>query len=452
MVRSTSSVPVIDILAGLWLGLWLLATPVQAQEFRSFVSVVGAPAPYRFLSQVVERFGEQTIFKYPLIEATGTDAGVAMFCLGIGIGTPDMLMLDRRLSLEEYARCSRNGVGDIVELSIGHEALVIVTANETQPLDLSLVELFLALAETVPDPSNPETMVANPHQRWRDLGQRLPDTPIRVVGPAPWHALGRLLVERGLQEGCRQRESVMVLAETNPEQYRQICSTLRADDRHYLMAEAEADALLAQIQAEPGQLALVIYDFYDRHREALRHVLVDSVPPAVGPIKEQRYALSRPIHVYLKRGHLELVPGLREFAEELVDEYTLGPRGYLRELGLVSPAPPDRKSLVETVELMRAMEAPTAEPDPAAAPGSPEEEAPPQDPLLVLEMAVWEQVADSEDPALVALYLEKFPEGQFSELARQQLEQLQAAAEVEAKVEAEVEALQDAEAGEATTD
>jgi hypothetical protein len=42
---------------------------------------------------------------------------------------------------------------------------------------------------------------------------------------------------------------------------------------------------------------------------------------------------------------------------------------------------------------------------------------------LKIELAFWESVRESWDPKFIQAYIEKFPEGQFMELARLALEQ-----------------------------
>ena len=414
-----------------------------AQQSRSFVNIVGAQAAYRFLSQVVERFGETTIYKYPLIEATGDEAGITMFCLELAVETPDILMLDRRMRLEEYARCARNGVGELIEMFIGFEAVVIVSGTEMPPLDLDLGELFLALAATVPNPSNPQEIVENPHRRWQAIHSRLPDAPISILGPPTGSALERLLAQRGLALGCQRLEAIQALAETNPVEYRQVCHRLREDTEIYEPVSLHNDELLEQLLNNPSQLALTTYGFLQDYRDDLRHVLVDSIPPSVTVMQEHRYPLARPLYVYLKVGHLQLIPGLREFAEELVSEETVGRRGYLRDLGLVTLPPPDLEALIRTVELMSPMEPPTPTTAEIMAEAGTDEEVPPEDPVLTLDLAAWEAVKNSENILMFQLYLEKFPEGQFLEMANRRLEELQTAAAEAAAVAEDIEALED---------
>jgi phosphate transport system substrate-binding protein len=53
--------------------------------------------------------------------------------------------------------------------------------------------------------------------------------------------------------------------------------------------------------------------------------------------------LVRPLYVYLKKDRVGQVPGLREYVEELTDEWTLGPDGYLVDAGLIPLPKEERK-------------------------------------------------------------------------------------------------------------
>lgn len=458
MAKSTTSAHRINwphsLIIGLLALLWLMCyySDARAQDSRGFVSIVGAQESYRFLAEVVERFGETTIFKYPLIEATGESAGLTMFCQGLGVQLPDIVMLNRRLTLEEYARCMQNGVGDIVELPLGYEAVVIVSNPEAPQLDLSLGQLFLALAATVPDPSNPQSMAANRYRNWQNIHSLLPDLPIEILGPPLWGSMARLLTHLGLRAGCQTLPSVQALAEANPAQYLEICNTLREDEEQYRPVSLDDEALLELLAEEPHRIALVTYGFLSQNQDQLRHIMVESVPPARPPIAEGRYPLARPLYVYLKRGHLQLIPGLREFAEKLTARTSIGSHGYLMPLGLVPLEVDKYEALTQVVELMTPMEAPTPEvAPPEAVEGENPEEAPPEDPALILDLAAWERIKDSNSIALLQLYLEKFSDGNFVTLAQQKVEELQAA-EAEAQEAAEaVEALESAASDENTS-
>ncbi len=51
----------------------------------------------------------------------------------------------------------------------------------------------------------------------------------------------------------------------------------------------------------------------------------------------------RPLYIYVKKGRMGKVSGLREYVDEFMNEWTLGPDGYLVEEGLFPLPKEDRK-------------------------------------------------------------------------------------------------------------
>ena len=60
--------------------------------------------------------------------------------------------------------------------------------------------------------------------------------------------------------------------------------------------------------------------------------------------------MSRPLFFYVKKAHLGVVPGLKEFVEFFVSEQMIGPDGPLAEYGLVSAPDAEREEIRKSVE------------------------------------------------------------------------------------------------------
>ena len=84
---------------------------------REQIRAVGSSTVYPFSTAVAEAFTKANPgFKSPIIESTGTGAGMKLFCAGVGIKFPDMENASRRIKKSEYEDCAKNGVKDIVEV------------------------------------------------------------------------------------------------------------------------------------------------------------------------------------------------------------------------------------------------------------------------------------------------------------------------------------------------
>ncbi len=76
---------------------------------RDFVRAVGSSTLYPFATVVAESTAKSAGIKSPVIESTGTGAGMKLFCAGVGAAHPDIENASRRMKASEYAECAKNG-------------------------------------------------------------------------------------------------------------------------------------------------------------------------------------------------------------------------------------------------------------------------------------------------------------------------------------------------------
>jgi len=60
------------------------------------------------------------------------------------------------------------------------------------------------------------------------------------------------------------------------------------------------------------------------------------VEPSTETIASGQYPVSRPLYFYIKKAHIGVIPGLKEYAEFFVADEIAGEDGPLAEYGLVS--------------------------------------------------------------------------------------------------------------------
>ena len=63
---------------------------------RDFVRAVGSSTVYPFATAVAEGAAKSSGIKSPVIESTGTGAGMNLFCKGVGASHPDIENASRR--------------------------------------------------------------------------------------------------------------------------------------------------------------------------------------------------------------------------------------------------------------------------------------------------------------------------------------------------------------------
>ena len=111
-----------------FLALALLAsfTISGAAQARDQISIVGSSTVYPFTTAVAETFGKTTKFKTPVVESTGSGGGLKLFCAGVGVEYPDMTNASRRIKNKEVAKCAKNGITEIIEISFSRTSDFIV--------------------------------------------------------------------------------------------------------------------------------------------------------------------------------------------------------------------------------------------------------------------------------------------------------------------------------------
>ena len=312
-----------------------------AQSGRDYIYIVGSSTVYPFSTVVAERFGRGTEFKTPKVESTGSGGGLKLFCEGVGVNHPDITNSSRAIKQSEVDTCASNGVTDIVEVKIGYDGIVIANAINSTPMKLSRNDIFLALAKEVPGDAEGQ-LIENPYQTWQDVNPALPDMRIEVLGPPPTSGTRDAFVELAMEGGCKSVPWIEALKSSDKNSYKSICHTIREDGR--FVEAGENDNLIVQkLEANPDALGIFGFSFLDQNSEKVKGASVDGVEPTFDAIAEGDYPVSRPLYFYVKKAHVDVIPGLRGFLREFTSNRAWGDEGYLSDRGLI-PMPEEERS------------------------------------------------------------------------------------------------------------
>jgi len=331
-------------------GLALLAGDAAA---RDQIRIVGSSTVYPFSTVVAEEFGRSTAFKTPIIESTGTGGGLKLFCAGVGLDTPDIANASRQIKSSEIELCNQNGVLKIVEVKIGYDGIAIARSKESKAIDLSLRQIFLALAREVPTPSG--EFVANPNLTWKDVDPSLPDVKIEVLGPPPTSGTRDAFDELALEGGCKTFPEIAALKKTDETAYQRICQSIR-EDGAYIEAGENDNLIVQKLVANPSALGIFGYGFLDQNRDHIRGSVIDGVEPNFDNIASGKYPVSRPLFFYVKWEHIEEVPGIPEYVSEFISEKAIGDYGYLADRGLIPAPSAERKQIRADVDTGKVVE------------------------------------------------------------------------------------------------
>ena len=313
-----------------------VAAPANAQ--RNTIQVVGSSTVFPFSSLAAERFGQTSEFAAPVVESTGTSGGMRLFCAGVGVDHPDLTGASRPMKQSEYETCLENGIDSITELQLGYDGIVLATSLDGSSLDVTRAQLFQALAAEVEVDGE---VVANPFTNWSEIDASLPDQPIQVFGPPPTSGTRDAWVELVMEEGCEEFEAIAALEEADEDRFEEVCQRMREDG---LFIEAgENDNLIVQRLAnEPNAFGIFGYSFLEENLDTLQGSLVEGVEPTFENISSFEYPVARSLYLYVKNAHRGVIPGLTEFAQELVSDRAAGDEGYMVDVGLIPLSGEDR--------------------------------------------------------------------------------------------------------------
>ncbi len=319
-------------------------TGAAAQGARDYISIVGSSTVYPFSTVVAERFGRNTDFKTPTIESTGTGGGFKLFCSGIGVQYPDISNASRRIKQSEVDQCAANGVERIVEVRIGYDGIVLANARTAPAVDLTLAQVYLALAQEVPNPAG-DGFVENPYETWSDIDASLRDTRIEVYGPPPTSGTRDAFLELAMEAGCAEFPAVAALEENA---FTAACHTIR-EDGAYIEAGENDNLIVQKLEANPDALGIFGFSFLDQNSDKVQGARVNGAVPEFDAIADGDYPISRPLYFYVKAAHVGVIPGIREFLGEFTSDSAWGDFGYLSEKGLIPLTQAERRAVIADV-------------------------------------------------------------------------------------------------------
>jgi phosphate transport system substrate-binding protein len=327
-----------------------LASTATARET---VEVVGSSTVYPFATVVAERYGRSSGMPTPKIESTGSGGGMKLFCSGVGTNYPDITNASRRIKMSEFKKCQANGVKEVIEVHIGYDGIVIANSTKTDVMELTRKEIFLALAAKVPTDKEGE-LIENPYKTWSEINPALPNTEIEVLGPPPTSGTRDAFAELALEGGCKKFAWIKALKKKDKSAYKGICHTIREDGR-YIEAGENDNLIVQKLNANPAALGVFGFSFLDQNADKVQGALIESVEPAFESIADKSYPISRPLYFYVKKAHVDVVPGMMGYLNEFTSERAWGEDGYLAEKGMIPLPIAERRAMAESTRSLTPM-------------------------------------------------------------------------------------------------
>ncbi|MEZ5684399.1 MAG: substrate-binding domain-containing protein [Paracoccaceae bacterium] len=332
----------------------IIAASATAAMARDNVQVAGSSTVLPYASIVAEAFGENFDFPTPVVESGGSSAGLKRFCEGVGENTIDVANASRKIKDKEVAACAEAGVTDIIEVRIGYDGIVFAS-QKTGPEFTAFepADLFNALGAKVLKDGQ---LVDNTYAQWADFNAALPAVDIAAFIPGTKHGTREVFEEKVLVKGCEATGALaaMVAGGMTEKDAEKACMAVRTDGKS-VDIDGDYTETLASIDNNPNGIGVFGLAFFENNTDKLKVATMSGVTPSTETIAKGEYPVSRPLYFYIKKAHIGVIPGLKEYAEFFVSDEIAGPDGPLAAYGLVSdPALAETQAAVAEEKLLGA--------------------------------------------------------------------------------------------------
>lgn len=291
------------------------------------VTIIGSSTIYPFAQQVADDLrAANTGMAAPLIESTGSGKGIDTFCTGQGPETADIVNSSRRMTVEEFNRCTSNGVDRIIEIEIGRDGIAFASSVD-EGIDLKLTRgtVYRAIAAM---PFGKEQTAAN----WSDVDGSLPAEPIIVYGPPGTSGTRESLLDLVLEPGCKTNGAMAALETSDEAAYQRNCHALRSDSAYIDQGEQD-DLIVRKVASNPRAVGVFGFSYLQSNNAKVKPLTLDGVLPSAETIADGSYPASRPLYLYVKKAHLGVTPGLEQYLAQWAK--SLSADGPLAKIGLV---------------------------------------------------------------------------------------------------------------------
>ncbi|MCV3394243.1 substrate-binding domain-containing protein [Campylobacter sp. IFREMER_LSEM_CL908] len=287
------------------------------------LKIAGSSTVYPFTSFVAEEYASIKNTKTPIVESLGTGGGFKVFCEGI----TDISNASRAIKPSEFETCKKSGVSDIVGIMIGYDGIVLAQNKINAPLNISLHELFLALAKEIPQDGK---LVPNPYTNWQQINKNLPNRKITIYGPPS---------SSGTRDSIE--ELVMVDISKKIPEYKGAYKTIRQDGAFIPSGEND-NLIVSKLSVDKEAFGLFGYGFLASNDDKINAVDIDGVKADEKNISEGKYKLARSLFIYM---NAKKNPEVFEFAKIYMSDDLAKSGAELEKIGLV---PLDEKTLKQT--------------------------------------------------------------------------------------------------------
>jgi phosphate transport system substrate-binding protein len=317
-----------------------LVAAASAAEARDQIQITGSSTVLPYATIVAEAFGENFDFPTPVVEGGGSGAGRKKLCEGVGENTVDIANSSSRISQSDIDLCKTNGVEEIMEVRIGYDGIVFASDVNGAEFAFTPADIYAALGAKV---AKDGALVDNAVATWADVNADFPAQDILMFIPGTKHGTREVFDVKVLEAGCEATGALDLFKATaegaddkeKTAAAKKMCLELRTDGKS-VDIDGDYTETLARLDADKNAIGVFGLSFYQNNTDKLKVATMSGVVPSTETIAKGEYPVSRPLFFYVKKAHLGVIPGLKEYVEFFVSDDMAGPDGPLAAYGLVS--------------------------------------------------------------------------------------------------------------------
>jgi phosphate transport system substrate-binding protein len=317
---------------------------------RDQVKIAGSSTVLPYANIVAEQFGKTfSKLKTPIVESGGSSAGLKQFCAGLGESGIDIANSSRPIRPAEREECAKNGVKDVVEIRFGYDGIVFASDAQGPSFAFEPKDWYLAMAAEIPGADG--KLAANTNKTWKQINPAFPEWTIAAYIPGEKHGTREVFEEKTLHAGCVKAgaHEAMVKGGMDKAAADKACIKVRKDG---VAVDIDGDytETLARLQSNKQGIGVFGLSFYENNTDKLKVATMGGISPSVETVATGKYPVSRPLFFYVKKAHLGVIPGLKEYVEFFTSDRMIGAKGPLAAYGLVPLPDNERKSVQELVK------------------------------------------------------------------------------------------------------
>ena len=301
---------------------------------RDAVQIAGSSTVLPYAQIVAENFGEEYPEFKTVVESGGSSGGLKRFCEGVGEQYIDVANASRSIREKEIKACAEKGVSEIIEIKIGYDGIVFAYDANGDHFDLEPIDVYKAVNAT----STAKTL--------KDVNDALPAWDIAFYVPASNHGTREVFEVKVLEEGCKAAgdfDKFKEAAGGDKKAAVKECVSLRTDGAVTEIA-GDYTETLARIESNKTGVGVFGLAFYENNKDKLQVAKMSGVEPTAASIASGEYPVSRPLFFYVKKAHLAVIPGMKEYVEFFISEEMTGPESPTVAYGLVAAPEAEREA------------------------------------------------------------------------------------------------------------